>query len=347
MAPTDLILPSNSLVLVTGASGYIASHIVDQLLERGYRVRGSVRNAAKSSFLNELYSKRHGDGKFELIGIADYMKPEGYTEALKDVTGVIHTVGDTSFSPDPDVTVPNTVAIATSLLTAALSIPAIKRVVFTSSSVAIAFPEPNKVFPVNASIFNDGIIAAAYAAPKPYDPNNFMQSFLAYAASKVSAEHAIEKFVAEQKPKYAINVICPNTVLGEVLAPEHQDGSTSGLVTSLYTGKKGTWSFLPPQYYVNVKDVARLHVAALIVPGVEGERLLGYAKPFSQTEILGYLRKLEPGKEFEKDPEGEGRDVSEVDSKRSEVLVKVLKNGEGWTSLEETVGDNVKHLQGK
>jgi len=35
---------SKPLVCVTGASGYIASHIVHQLLQKGYRVHGTVRS---------------------------------------------------------------------------------------------------------------------------------------------------------------------------------------------------------------------------------------------------------------------------------------------------------------
>ena len=44
-------------ILVTGASGYIATHIVQQLLEEGYHVRGTVRdlkNEAKVKPLQEL-----------------------------------------------------------------------------------------------------------------------------------------------------------------------------------------------------------------------------------------------------------------------------------------------------
>ena len=136
----------------------------------------------------------------------------------------------------------------------------------------------------------------------------------------------------------------PDTVLGEILDPKNQDGSTAGLVVGLYTGETGVWNNLPPQHFINVKDVAQLHIAALILPGVEGERLLGYAKPFSQTEIVEILRKVEPAKQFKDGPEGEGKDVSEVDNARSEELVRKLKNGDGWTSLEETVRQNVKHL---
>ena len=83
MTSAESILPKGSLVLVTGASGFIASHIVDQLLERGYRVRGTVRDAAKSSWLQGLFDKRHGSGKFELAGIPDYTKVEAYTDVLR------------------------------------------------------------------------------------------------------------------------------------------------------------------------------------------------------------------------------------------------------------------------
>lgn len=83
MSPNEFILPSGSLILVTGANGFIASHVVDQLLERGYRVRGSVRNATKASWVQGLFDKRHGSGKFELVAIQDTTKPEAYTEALK------------------------------------------------------------------------------------------------------------------------------------------------------------------------------------------------------------------------------------------------------------------------
>ena len=83
MTATEYIIPQGSLILVTGANGFIASHIVDQLLERGYCVRGTVRDVAKGHWLQGLYDKRHGSGKFELAGIPDYTKVEAYADVLK------------------------------------------------------------------------------------------------------------------------------------------------------------------------------------------------------------------------------------------------------------------------
>ena len=45
-------LPTGSRILVTAANGYIASHVVDQLLVLGYAVRGTIR--APKPKLNEL-----------------------------------------------------------------------------------------------------------------------------------------------------------------------------------------------------------------------------------------------------------------------------------------------------
>ena len=83
-------LAKGDLVLVTGANGYIASHIIDLLLEEGYHVRGTVR--ANKPWLEKLFSDRHGPGKFHTI-IVQGMEIEGaFDEAIKGVQGVVHAV---------------------------------------------------------------------------------------------------------------------------------------------------------------------------------------------------------------------------------------------------------------
>jgi len=50
---------TNMPVCVTGASGFIAAHLVKSLLEKGYRVKGTVRSLSKPdkySYLTNLPS---------------------------------------------------------------------------------------------------------------------------------------------------------------------------------------------------------------------------------------------------------------------------------------------------
>ena len=44
-------------VLVTGATGFIAAWIIQQLLEDGYHVRGTVRSEAKGASLQKIYAQ--------------------------------------------------------------------------------------------------------------------------------------------------------------------------------------------------------------------------------------------------------------------------------------------------
>ncbi len=71
--------------LVTGASGYIAMHVVDQLLKQGYFVRGSIRSlndVAKVAALKKL-------GSVELVE-ADLLDAESWKKAVKGMDVVLH-----------------------------------------------------------------------------------------------------------------------------------------------------------------------------------------------------------------------------------------------------------------
>ena len=61
-----------SKVLVTGANGFIAVWILNDLLERGYAVRGTVRSARKAGHLHKLFAK-YGE-KFESVEVEDITK---------------------------------------------------------------------------------------------------------------------------------------------------------------------------------------------------------------------------------------------------------------------------------
>jgi nucleoside-diphosphate-sugar epimerase len=53
-------IPKGSLVLVTGVNGFIGSHVADQFLAAGYRVRGTARDLRKTDGLGELWKQKYG-----------------------------------------------------------------------------------------------------------------------------------------------------------------------------------------------------------------------------------------------------------------------------------------------
>jgi uncharacterized protein YbjT (DUF2867 family) len=75
-----------STILVTGVNGFIGSHVADQLLKAGYRVRGTVRDIKKANWAQVLFGESYGDGKFELVEIKDLETEGAFDKALEGST---------------------------------------------------------------------------------------------------------------------------------------------------------------------------------------------------------------------------------------------------------------------
>ena len=78
---------------MTGANGYIASHVIDVLLDQGYNVRGTVRN--EKAWLNKYFENKYGTGRFETHILTTMEKESAFDEAVKGVSGIIHVVCST------------------------------------------------------------------------------------------------------------------------------------------------------------------------------------------------------------------------------------------------------------
>lgn len=79
---------STSYVLVTGATGFIGSHVVDTLLRRGYKVRGSARSKAKADEM--LAARPQWKDQLDFVEVADFEGKTDLTDAVKGVDGIIH-----------------------------------------------------------------------------------------------------------------------------------------------------------------------------------------------------------------------------------------------------------------
>lgn len=61
---TPSAIPQGSTVLVTGVNGFVGSHVADQLLLAGYKVRGTARDATKTKWAQDLFDKKYGTEVF-------------------------------------------------------------------------------------------------------------------------------------------------------------------------------------------------------------------------------------------------------------------------------------------
>ena len=97
-------------------------------------------------------------------------------------------------------------------------------------------------------------------------------------------------------------------------------------------------------FYVDVKDTARLHLAALFHPDIHNKRIFAYAGPYTWHMIQTAMKGIYPGKEF-------SPDIAEAGLDRSEIVLAPKAEGylkemgyKGWTTLEESVKMNTQDL---
>ncbi|KAL9082953.1 MAG: hypothetical protein Q9165_008716 [Trypethelium subeluteriae] len=309
------IVPKGSTVLIIGVNGYIGSNIADQFLKFGYRVRGTTRSPEKNAWISTLFNKKYGPGNFELVTVPDMCEQGAFFRAVKSVSAVVHTATIFTLSPNPHNVIPGTILGTINALEAASQEPSVKRFVLTSSSLAALMPKPNNPVKVTTDTWNDEAVKLAYRDP-PYEPERALP---VYAASKTLSEKEAWKFMDEKKPGFILNTVLPNINFGASLDLANQE------------------------YYVDVQDDALLHVAAVIHPGIQSERIFAFAEPVNGDGVLAILRKLYPNRSFPENFQA-AEDISDiVPRKRAEALLRGMGR-DGWTSLEESIKKNTEDL---
>src|SRR5690606_26960589 len=141
-------------VLVTGATGFLGSHIAEQLSQSGAKVRALVRGTSDTRFLEGL-------NNVELVtGAVDDF--ESCVRACQGVEGIIHSAGLVKAKSPDDFRRVNTEGTE-NLLRAAEKAGSVRRFVFVSSQ-AVAGPSDEACTPV--CVGNDGGPVTAYGRSK-------------------------------------------------------------------------------------------------------------------------------------------------------------------------------------
>lgn len=263
-------------VLVTGGSGFIASHCILQLLAAGHQVRATVRTLGREGEVRAML-KQGGAGEpgDRLTFVAtDLQADAGWREAAAGCDHVLHVA-----SPFPvgvprhedELIVPARDG-ALRVLRAARD-AGVRRVVLTSSYAAIGYGHPPQAAPFDETNWTDAAAAGLGA----------------YVRSKTLAERAAWDFMAREGGDLELAVVNPVAVFGPVLGPDY--AASIVLVQRLLAG---TVPGCPRIQFgvVDVRDVAELHMRAMTDPAARGERFLAAAGDFlSVREIAQVLKR--------------------------------------------------------
>ncbi|KZO94396.1 NAD(P)-binding protein [Calocera viscosa TUFC12733] len=243
------VLPP-SKVLVTGANGFLALHIVKQLLEQGYSVRGTVRSASKGEWIKIKFSSF--GTKFDYSIVEDITKEGAFDDAIKGVDAVLHTA-----SPVPDnfVGTYETIYVPAvngtrNLLNSLQSSQTVQRVVYTSSFVAMMKPHaPGWTY--SEADWNDN--ASKLVNERPHK----LPGIMLYLAAKTDAERAAWKFYQEHKDnlKWELVTLTPPYIFGPILQ-NTPNGSANTIWRKAFTQKPADQVGQHAGFWIDVRDCA-------------------------------------------------------------------------------------------
>ncbi|KAK2354949.1 NAD(P)-binding Rossmann-fold superfamily protein [Trifolium repens] len=263
------------VVCVTGAAGFIASWIVKFLLQRGYTVRGTVRDPSNPKKVDHLLKLDGAKERLQLFK-ADLLEAGSFDSIVEGCDGVFHTASPVRFvvnDPQAEVIDPALKGTLNVLKSCAKS-SSVKRVILTSSVSAVVF----NTKPKNPEVVVDETWFS--------DPDFCRESKVWYTLSKTLAEAAAWKFANENNIDMV--VINPTMVVGSLLQPEVNESVETilKLINGIpFPNKAFGW--------VDVKDVAHAHVNAYEIASASGRYCLA-DRVVHYSEIARILRDLYP-----------------------------------------------------
>lgn len=255
-------------VLVTGITGYIGEHCAAALLREGYEVVGTVRSLAKADATRKAISKVAQTDNLSFVE-ADLLSDKGWEVAMQGCSYVLH-VASPFFLKEPqneNELIAPAVDGTLRVIKAAKSAE-VKRLVLTSSTFAIiAGKETGKYGPQDWSDTNKNIGA--------------------YAKSKTLAERAA--WAEVKGSNLELTVINPGAVFGPPIGSK--DGAQNvAMMADMIAGKM---PMIPDMAMgmVDVRDVAKLHIAAMTKGGASGKRFIACtAEPIEMSTVTQVLR---------------------------------------------------------
>jgi dihydroflavonol-4-reductase len=265
---------------VTGASGFIGSHIVRELLERGYRVRGTVRDPGDAKKTAHLRAIAEGKpGELELVA-ADLVERGAFDGAIAGCELVVHSASSVRLTAkDPQREIVDVAVDGTNnVLDSIVKVGGVRRLVLTSSIAAIVDDTLPRDYLYSEADWNES--STVDESP--------------YPLAKTLAERAAWKRLEalDEAERFELVAINPTFVLGPLYVRDHIRSSPS-IVRDLLRGK---FPLIPNFHFgfVDVREVAFAHAEALRRENASGRHILD-SRGVWLREMAAILRAAFPG----------------------------------------------------
>ncbi len=264
------------LVLVTGGNGFLALHIIQDLLTAGYAVRATLRSLDKASTVKQALTTHQVPNLTQLSFVtADLNKDANWSAAMAGVNAVMSVAAPVFVNGESvDAKMNHASQAGTNRILKAASAAGVSRVVMTGNLGAVGFSNFSKTTPVTADDWTD-----------PDQPG-----LSPYEKSKLLAEQAAWQFVQTHPNAPQLVTVNAGAMLGPSL-DDHVSGSF-GILTRLIDGK------LTPNLTINVvdvRDIARMHILALETSSAAGQRFVAVAPTaIDMRSVIKLIRTTRP-----------------------------------------------------
>ncbi len=250
-------MTAGSLVLVTGAGGFVGSAVVRQAIAAGHRVRAMVRSSGSTANLAGLGVE---------LAHADIRDAEAVARAMAGVRHVFHVAADYRLWALDPTEIVRTNVVGTRTVMDAARRAGVERIVYTSSVATLALQPGKGAADESVALREDAAIGA-------------------YKRSKVAAERLVLDMVErEGLPAVIVN---PSTPIGP---RDARPTPTGRVIVEAASGRMP--AFLDTGLnLVHVDDVAAGHLAAL-QRGRIGERYILGGANVALGDMLGAIARL-------------------------------------------------------
>ena len=257
---------------VTGATGFVASELVAQLLARGHAVRATVRSLANRE-RNACLTSLQGADELLTLHEADLLHDGSFDDAVAGADFIFHTASPFIATargvedPERELFAPSLGGTRNVFSSIARSVAAgnapPQRMVLTSSVAAIFGMSELASRPVDQPFNEDDWNESSTAEGNPKGDTTDL-----YRYSKVIAER--EAWMLAAQGGLALSTVLPSFIVGPPRTPR-TDGES---VRNMQMALEGEMPHRPDTPMVDVRDVAAAHVAAAELSAAAGKRFL-------------------------------------------------------------------------